>query len=435
MRKRACAESSIASSDCCDDVRRAKRRGPLIPPHRLPLSPVNTDFDAAGLILPLTSDNLGQHTLSTASISSTATQDSTLDSSSHPPRLQWDSRVKLQAFSINVDAERGLPEDLMSHVNDVLKSKRVGPRSPNARLTKEHRLAVTYDSKTTAIRILEPLLLSAGKDNPNARNAVARVSSKLDFKLSQDFLSPPPPNTNMNPLTVLQADTCIGYMSITQAINLSMRTAFASDEEAALVDFTLNPELRFPFLSSQRASATGEALVLAHLRSAPDGTAIVRYLDQSYNIAYDRPATTLECAHISFTCDCQMLNIWLHWHELDHADVATYYMQSIYDCTLRHGAALLEARELLWNHVDYALDSRLRSLKEALPSFRTRFAKRNYKHSRTSTSSKASARSDFSTINNSTFDSVSPTPLSRPDKPSSTKRPIKRSRLDGNTEG
>ncbi|KAI4912199.1 hypothetical protein J4E85_011133 [Alternaria conjuncta] len=253
MRKCARAESSIASSDCYEDFRLAKRRAPLIPPRCLPLSPVNTDFDAPGLVLPLTSDNLGQHTLSTASITSTATQDSTPDSSSHPPRLQWDSRVKLQAFSINVDAERGLPEDLMSHVNNVLKSKRVGPRSPNARLTKEHRLAVT----------------------------------KLDFKLFQDFLPPPPPNTNMNPLTMLQADTCIGYMSTTQAINLSIRTAFASDEEAALVDFTLNPELLFPFLSFQRTSATGEAPVIAHLRSAPDGTAIVRYLDQSYNIAYD----------------------------------------------------------------------------------------------------------------------------------------------------
>ncbi|KAI4910599.1 uncharacterized protein J4E92_010358 [Alternaria infectoria] len=432
MQKRARAESSTALSDCYDNVCLAKRRAPLIPPRRLPLSPVNTDFDAPGLILPLTSDNLGQHTLSTAS---TATQDSTSDCSSYSPRLQWDSRVKLQAFGINVDTGRDLPEDLKSHVNNVLKSKRVGPRSPNARLTKEHRLAVTYDNKTTAIRILEPLLLFAGKDNSNVRNGVARVSSKLDFNLSQDFLPPPPPNTNMDPLTTPQADTCIGYMSTMQAISLSMRAAFASDEEAALVDFTLNPELLFPFLSSQWTSATGEAPVIAHLRSARDGTAIVRYLEQFYNIAYDRPATTLECAHISFTCDCQMLNIWLHWRELDHTGVATYYMQSIYDCTLRHEAALLEARELLWNHVDYALDGRLRSLKEALPSFRIHFAKRNSKNFRTPTSSRASARSNFSTINNSALDSVSPTPSSRPDKLGSTKRPIKRPHIDGNVEG
>ena len=436
MRKRACAESSTAPNRC-DDIRLAKRRASLTPARRLSLSPVNARPNDLGLVLPLTSDNLSQHTLSTASTAS-QTDSSTLsmsDRTSSPARRQWDNRFKLQAFGINVDTERDLPAELESHVNNILKKRRDGPRSPNARLAKQHRLAATYENEITAMRTLEPLLLFSGEDNPNAGNKVAKISSKLNFDLSHDFLPPPPPNNTLGPLTKPQADTCIGYLSTTQAINLPFATAFTSHEEGALVDFTLNPVLLFPFLSSQWKSASGEAQVIAHLQSARDGTAIVRYLEQFYNIAYDRPATTLECAHISFTCDCQMLNIWLHWRELDRAGVATYYMQSIYDCTLRDEEALLRARELLWNHIDYALDSRLRSLKRALPSFRTRFVKHNSKKSKAPTFSKVSTRSTSSTILDSDFGSIPPTPSSDRNESDPMKRPIKRSRTVENAEG
>ncbi|KAF2023211.1 hypothetical protein EK21DRAFT_95091 [Setomelanomma holmii] len=54
-----------------------------------------------------------------------------------------------------------------------------------------------------------------------------------------------------------------------------------------------------------------------------------------------------ECSHISVTCDIQAVNIWMHWRELVNAGAATYYMKSIYHCTLRIEKHLLEARELL----------------------------------------------------------------------------------------
>jgi hypothetical protein len=44
-------------------------------------------------------------------------------------------------------------------------------------------------------------------------------------------------------------------------------------------------------------------------------------------------------------------------------------MKSIFNCILRNEKHLLEARKLLWNHIDYALDSRLRSLKDALEAY------------------------------------------------------------------
>lgn len=66
----------------------------------------------------------------------------------------------------------------------------------------------------------------------------------------------------------------------------------------------------------------------------------------------------------------------------------------IFDCTLRNEINILETRELLWNHIDYALGSRLRSLKDALPSFCTEFSKQNSKTTKTAGSSGASVQSD-----------------------------------------
>jgi hypothetical protein len=46
--------------------------------------------------------------------------------------------------------------------------------------------------------------------------------------------------------------------------------------------------------------------------------------------------TTLECSHISVTCDIQAVNIWVHWRELDATGAAVYYIKSIYNYTLRN---------------------------------------------------------------------------------------------------
>jgi hypothetical protein len=217
-----------------------------------------------------------------------------------------------------------------------------------------------------------------------------------------------------------------------RVLESTLQTAFTPDEEAALADFTLNPVLVFPFLSSQWKPATGESHMIAHYQSARDGAAIVRYLDEFYSIAHGRPATALECAHVSFTCDIQALNIWLHWRELDTAGSATYYTKSLFDCTLRNEKDLLEARELLWNHIDYALDSRLRSLKYALPSFCTEFPKRKFKTTKAVGSSRASVQSDSIALA-SIF--LPPTPSSNHNELEPDKQSNKRLRTEENANG
>ncbi|KAF1357509.1 hypothetical protein EJ07DRAFT_127875 [Lizonia empirigonia] len=352
--------------------------------------------------------------------------------SGSPTRSAWDTRVTLQAYRIHVDTQRALPADLQSHLDTVLSRKRDGPRSPNARRVVQHRLAASLDNESTGIRRLEPLLLFAGEDDPSAIHPVPMVSSKLDFNMSRDFLPPPPSGKTLPRLSQPQADTIIGYLSSSQAFEPALQTAFTPDEESALTDFTLNPVLAFPFLSSQWKPATGESHIIAHYQSARDGAAIVRYLDEFYTIAHSRPATALECAHVSFTCDIQALNIWLHWRELDAAGAATYYMKSIFDCTLRNEKHLLEARELLWNHIEYALDSRLRSLKDALPSFRTEFPWRKFKTTKVIGSSRASVQSDTITL---APISLPPTPSSDHSELEPAKRHNKRLRTEENPDG
>jgi hypothetical protein len=174
----------------------------------------------------------------------------------------------------------------------------------------------------------------------------------------------------------------------------------------------------------------GESHVIAHVQSARDGATIVRYLDEFYGIARGQPPTALECSHISVTCDIQAVNIWMHWRELDAAGAVTYYMKSIYDCTLRNEKHLLEARELLWNHIEFALDGRLQSLKQAVGPFSDKFTKTRIKTAKNASSSRSTTGSNLMTM----------TPMSLPPTPSSNyfgyepeKRENKRQRVEDNS--
>jgi hypothetical protein len=79
------------------------------------------------------------------------------------------------------------------------------------------------------------------------------ITSKLNFNLARDFLPPAPSGKTLSRLSQPQADTIIGYLSNSQALSVEppLATAFSIDEEEALANFTLNPVLMFPFLSSQ----------------------------------------------------------------------------------------------------------------------------------------------------------------------------------------
>lgn len=104
-------------------------------------------------------------------------------------------------------------------------------------------------------------------------------------------------------------------------------------------------------------------------QTARDGAAVVNYLHDYYQIAYNRPATVVEALHVSVTCNVEIVNIWLHWREDDGAGQPKHYMKSIHACTTWTEPPLLEARAILKNLVRYALDERVASIKAALPHF------------------------------------------------------------------
>jgi hypothetical protein len=274
----------------------------------------------------------------------------------------------------------------------------------------------------TGIRKMEPLLLFAGEDDPLALDGVPKLSSKLNYNLSRNLLPQCPPEKSLKPLSQPQPDTAIGYLSNNQASTAEPRleTAFTEEEEAMLDDFTPNPCLLFPFLTSQWKPAAGESHLIAHSQSARDGSTLVHYLDRFYQIAYGRPASVLECAHLSVTCDIQVVNIWLHWRE-NHGGLPTYYMKCVYDCTLRNEKALQDARQILKNHLYYALDERLRSLKAALVLFQKEYPKHK------KTKSKGSASVSITSITNLT---LPPTPTSNIDNAGPVKKDNKRRRMD-----
>jgi hypothetical protein len=351
MPKRARSDSTATVSDVSthDVLPPTKRHACSTPPRSRPSSAV---AEAQGCALPLTLDNLAQHTLGCESQPAPTAHpllSSMSSRSGSPTRSAWDNRATLRSYRIEVDVARPLPTQLQEHLNAVLLRTRDGPRSPNAKRIVQQRLTASLENESTGIRRLEPLLLFDGEDDPSTLSGVPMISTKFNYNLSRDFLPPAPSGKNLARLSQPQADTIIGYLSNNQALSTEppLATAFSVDEEEALANFTLNPVLMFPFLSSQWKPASGESHVIAHAQSARDGATIVRYLDEFYRIAHGRTPTALECSHISVTCDIQAVNIWMHWRELDNAGAATYYMKSIYDCTLRNEKHLLEARGLL----------------------------------------------------------------------------------------
>jgi hypothetical protein len=104
-------------------------------------------------------------------------------------------------------------------------------------------------------------------------------------------------------------------------------------------------------------------------------------------------------------------------------------MKSIYDCTLRSEKHLLEARELLWNHIKFALSGRLQSLKQTVRPFSEEFTKIRVKTAKNAGLSRATVRSNLMTI---TPMSLPPTPSSNCSEFEPDKRKNKRQRVEDN---
>ena len=303
MPKRPRSASTASSLDVsAHDAQLPTKRCACSTPLRSP--PLPAVAEPQGCALPLTLDNLAQHTLRCGSQPAPGARlPSPMSSrSGSPTRSAWDSRTTLRSYRIEVDVARALPTQLQRHIDEVLLRARDGPRSPDAKRIVQQRLMAWLENESTGICRLEPLLLFAGED-ANAASGVPMLSSKLNYNLSRDFLPPASSGKTLTRLSQPQADTITGDLSNNQSLSTepSLATAFTVDEEESLANFTLNPVSMFPFLSSQGKPASGESHVTAHAQSARDGATIIRCLDEFYRIARGQRPTALECSHVSIT--------------------------------------------------------------------------------------------------------------------------------------
>ena len=131
--------------------------------------------------------------------------------------------------------------------------------------------------------------------------------------------------------------------------------------------YRLTPYLHFPFLTSQwKSPNSNQNHSHAHNQAGRDGAVVVNHLHEFYSVSHgrDREPGIVETCHFSLTCDLLNGNIFVHWREQD-----VHHMELVYEFSLRKGAEVQVARQILWNILDYAVGERLQSIKGALPEF------------------------------------------------------------------
>jgi hypothetical protein len=111
-RARSASTATLSDVDTYDALPPTKRRAYSTPLRSPPLPAAN---EARGCALPLTFDNLNQHTRSCEPQSATNSRPLMSPMSSRsgsPMRSAWDSRATLRSYRIEVDVARALPTQL-----------------------------------------------------------------------------------------------------------------------------------------------------------------------------------------------------------------------------------------------------------------------------------------------------------------------------------
>jgi len=139
----------------------------------------------------------------------------------------------------------------------------------------------------------------------------------------------------------------------------------------SLLRFALTAELYFPFFTAQwKSPAKGQTHHQAIPQGARDGSTIVNYLHQFYTTARPNQApNVIETCHFSATIDMRSIVVWVHWREEDKSGGVSYHMEQVESGMLDKERDNKEIRTILRNLQDYALENRLKSIKELLPVF------------------------------------------------------------------
>jgi hypothetical protein len=292
-----------------------------------------------------------------------------------------DEREKLKCYRIHVDTERRLPEPLQRHVCDVVCRPRdpAVAQSPNAKRIVQRRRIAAQQNEINGNRHFAPFLLPLGEANLElSAVAIPLVTHKAELSLNRFFLPGPPDaatKSTWKDLSQPRPDSCVGYVSRSDAAAAGFDAPFSHEEESILNDYVLTKALYMPYLTGQWKAPTGtEGLYAAQNQAARDGAVVVNHLHDLYRVAYGDSPSVVETCHFSVVCDVQYAEIWVHWREgMEH------YMEMVRHGACRSEAEMLDIRCALRNINDYAVNERLESIRSALTPFaEAKKAKRPY---------------------------------------------------------
>lgn len=315
--------------------------------------------------LPLTVANLERLQ---AALSPTAAM-STVPRSPSPKRntSNLDQREKLSQYRIHVDTDRKLPASLQQHVEALRKPPNVAT-SPNAKKIVQRRRMAARQNEPTGSPQIVPYMLFAGEADMDERvEAVPNVTRKAELLFNRFFL-PPAPSAQVKEtwkeLSQPKPDTCIGYVSRSDAAAADCDAPFTPEQEAILDNYVLTKALYMPFLTAQWKTPARGTLYEAVSQAARDGAVIVNHLYDFYSVAHNTAPSPVDMCHFSFVSDLEYGQIWIHWREgMDH------YMEHVHDFSLRREEDIQKARGILHNIKNYANAERLETIRHALPAF------------------------------------------------------------------
>lgn len=224
-------------------------------------------------------------------------------------------------------------------------------------------------NECTGIGKVTPYLLFAGEaDWDDHVTGVPLITAKQDISLNKFFLprAPSPQIVKIwEALSTAQPDSCLVYVTCSDARNAACEVPFQPNEESVMHSFSLTPFMHSSFLTAQwKVPNPNENLHSTQNQAARDGAAIVNQLHDLYAIVDPSPPSVFRTCHFSVQSDLQHGGLWVHWREgVEH------YMELEYDFSMRDEVALETLRRFLRNILDNALRQRLESLKIALLRF------------------------------------------------------------------
>jgi hypothetical protein len=278
-----------------------------------------------------------------------------------------EQEIRYEAYGLNLPCDRPFPAKLQSFIDNVIKKERPWPPSPKAAELRNMRLWLEDQNEDTAKGKMVDKLLFKGEEEPTG---IKGIECKSNLFLARQYLPEPLPTFkryNLADLEQAQPDTTLGYILATWAKRYKFESPFTQAEDLKLLPTSISRALLFPFLTAQwKSAAKGQTHKQAQPQLMRDGACVVNYLTCFYREAGEKAPDVMKTSHFSLCCDTRSAELWVHWQETEN-DHEVYYMELVDVAPLWKQSMLEDMRRYLHNILDYALNERIQSIKEAMP--------------------------------------------------------------------